>query len=176
MTIIFTLIAVIALSMSLHLLWAWYHIHASPHVEPVDIAVPNIAPYLSRMISDISGIAGIDPPSLYVCRAQLPNAFAVATIMRAEIFVTDELLEEANDRQDQFNYLMQVLCHEIAHIKNQDAIRLGLITYVYHLSQFLKLRVVETKCNQLIAKAEHRADLTADKLFEEVTLLLDENG
>jgi len=175
MTILFVIIAVIALSIALHLLWAWRNIHKNPHVEPAHIAIPDTEPYLSQLISEISNIAGVNSPALFVCRAQLPNAFVVATIMRAEIFVTDELLEAANDRQDRLNYLIRVICHEIAHLKNKDSIRLGLLTYIANLAGFLKLRMVENKCNQLITKIEQRAHLTADQLFEEVTLLLDEN-
>jgi len=170
------LIAFIALSIALHLLWALKRIHAHPYVEPAHIAVPGIAPYLSRLISDISKIAEIEPPELYFYRAQLPNAFAVATIMRSELFIADELLEEANLQEKRLDYLMRVICHEIAHLKNNDSVKLGLLTYISNLSVFFKFRFVQNKCTQLITKIEHQADLTANELFQKATELFANNS
>ncbi|MDX8396024.1 MAG: M48 family metalloprotease [Mariprofundaceae bacterium] len=175
MTTAFALIAIAALSIALHLLWAWRCIHAHPHVEPAYIAIPEIEPYLSRMIKDISKVAEITPPELFVCRARLPNAFVIVTIMRSELFITDELLEEANNQQHKLDYLTSIICHEIAHLKNQDSIKLGLITYMNNISACLHFRFVEEKCDRLISLIEQRADLTASDLFKEYSLSLSDN-
>jgi len=167
MSTAFALIAIGALSIALHLLWAWWRIHSHPHVEPAYIAIPEIEPYLSRMISDISKIAEITPPELFVCRARLPNAFVIATIMRAELFITDELLEEANDQHDKLRYLTGIICHEIAHLKNNDSIRLGLISYIHNLSAFMKIRLIEKACSRRILKIEQQAHLTANELSQQ---------
>jgi len=175
MSTAFALIAIGALFFASHLLWAWWRIHSHPHVEPAYIAIPEIEPYLSQMISDIAKLAKIAPPELYVCRAQLPNAFVIATIMRAELFITDELLEEANNLDNKLDYLTRIICHEIAHLKNHDSIRLGLITYINNLSSSLHVRLIEQQCTLLITKIEQQADLTASALFKQYSLLFTKN-
>jgi len=168
---IFLLIAFLALAITTHLLWAWKRIHSHPHVEPARIAIPEVAPYLENMLADISSIANVTPPDLYFRRGHLPNAFLIATIFRSEIFITDALLEAANDKKDKLGFLTHVLCHEVAHIKNNDSIKLGLFTYIKNLAELLKLGAIETIYIQKILLIEQQADITAAELSNQVQSL-----
>ena len=133
-SLIFILLAIaaIALFVVIKLLWAWYRLRSHPHVESIEVANPEVAADLNALIAEVAAAAGIAAPPLYIRRAALPNAFIVAAIIRPELYLTDELLEECDGQADGLHQLMHTICHEIAHIKRGDAIKLGILTWLTH--------------------------------------------
>lgn len=162
-------IVAIAFFVIARLSWASYKLRNHPSVEPIAIAHPEIAPELNQLIHDISKAANLDfSPALFVRRGALPNAFIAAVIIRPELFISDELLEQCDTCNNGLEELMRVLCHEIAHLQRHDAIRLGLLTYIEQSSHVLRLKFTERFAQNKIAHIEKQTDLAADEIFKKV--------
>jgi len=168
LTIFFSLLALSALIMVIHLWWVWKNIRFHSDVEPIEIAFHDqeLVGAIHNLVKKISEQAGIRPPALFIRRAQLPNAFVVATIMRSELYFTDEFFEEANNRDDKLHYFLSAICHEIAHLKNNDHIPLGLLNYLKYLATTFGINRLAYQCEQHINRIEEQADCTANLLLE----------
>ena len=168
-TYAFALTALLELTVSASLLLAWKTIHSHPHVQPLDEVISaDIALHLKTIIAKISNLAGIETPNIYICRAELPNAFAVASIMRTELFLTDELLEEANNKENKLEYLTMVLCHEIAHIQHNHSLEPGLWTYGFKVGIFFRVQAIHRYCKNRLIRLEDQADISAKALYEKM--------
>ncbi|WP_241697006.1 M48 family metalloprotease [Mariprofundus sp. KV] len=168
MAIIFYFTLIIAAAFMLivtQLVWAWRRLKRHPHVEIVELAKPEISAELNTLVEVVANTAGVAPPQLYVRRASLPNAFMIAAIIRPELYLTDELLEHCDSRDDGLNHLTQTICHEIAHIKRGDAIRLGFLTWVMHTASSLSIHSVAKSVLLKIDSIEVAADNEASFLY-----------
>jgi len=152
----------------LRFLWAWLTLHRHPQVEPIEIAKPSIAENLNHLVADIATLAGVPPPSVYIRRAQLPNAFVVAAIGRPELYLTDEMLEYCNEIENGLDRLTFVICHEIAHLHNGDALSLGLLTYAIQWCLLLRLKRLGQYFQYQINVIERQADADAELLVREL--------
>jgi len=159
------LIAAVSITIGVRLLWAWHKLISHPHVEPIEIAKPEISYELTQLVAEVARIANVIPPPIYIRRAALPNAFIVVGILRPELFLTDQLLEQCCNLDD----LERVICHEIAHIKRTDTIPLGLLTLAKQWSQILALKCFTTYFQKLMTNIEHAADKDAEVLFNNLT-------
>ncbi|GAC1421668.1 MAG: zinc metalloprotease HtpX [Actinomycetota bacterium] len=74
------------------------------------------APWLYRIVRDITTRAGMPMPRLYVMPSEQPNAFATGRDPHhAVVAVTEGILKVLSERE-----LEGVLSHEIAHVRNRD--------------------------------------------------------
>jgi heat shock protein HtpX len=88
---------------------------SSANAQKVDLDSNS---YLYNIVEDLSRIAGIPIPDVYVSPDQSANAFACGRGPgRASICVNQGLLELLNKQE-----LEGVLAHEISHIKNRDTL------------------------------------------------------
>jgi len=157
-------LATVALYVMIKLIWVWYRLRFHPHVERIEIAFPAIAPELNALVDEVATVAGVSTPALYIRRAALPNAFIVATIIRPELYLTDELLEDCDRRQDGLNRLIHTVCHEIAHIKRGDAPKLCFLTWLMHLTSALCLPSLANAVSKKIGSIEQDTDIEANHL------------
>jgi len=162
-----SLIILIALTAS-RMIWAWRMLRNHPHVEPIEIADPSIAEEMNQLIADVAAAAAVPPPALFIRRGMLPNAFIVAAIARPELYLTDELLERCDQCENGLNELTRVVCHEIAHIKRGDALRLGLLTWCCQFFSTTGMKNLAGRCTQRITGIEQLADKEADRLMQQL--------
>lgn len=158
----------IAVIIVCRLLWAWLRLKSHAHVEPVEVADPSIASELNQLVEQIARQAGVAPPPLFIRRAALPNAFVVATMLRPELYLTDELLEQCNASTNPLEMLTRVLSHEISHIRRGDALRLGLLAWLSQIFTGAGLRRLAARCTQSIENIEHLTDVEADQLMQQL--------
>ncbi|MBR9690070.1 zinc metalloprotease HtpX [Candidatus Woesearchaeota archaeon] len=76
----------------------------------------NDYPKLFRMIREVTGLAKIPMPKVYIIPSSSPNAFATGRNPKnAVVAVTDGIMELLSEKE-----LKGVIAHEVSHIKNRD--------------------------------------------------------
>jgi len=99
----------------------------------------NEAPELYRTVKEVSQLANIPMPKVYIIPTQTPNAFATGrSPKKAAVAATKGILELLNE-----NELKGVMAHEISHIKNRDtliqsisATIAGVISYIAFMARW----------------------------------------
>lgn len=94
---------------------------------------------LYNMVKQITELANLPMPKVYIVPGQTSNAFATGRNPKhAVVAVTEGILELLNERE-----LKGVIAHEIAHIKNRDilistiaAVIAGTISYIAYMARF----------------------------------------
>lgn len=106
------------------------------HARPVS---QKEAPDLHKTVKEITHLAGLPMPKLYIIPTQTPNAFATGrNPNHAAIACTEGILQLLGKDE-----LRGVLAHEVSHIKNRDilvqtvtATIAGVISYIASMAQW----------------------------------------
>jgi Zn-dependent protease with chaperone function len=141
----------------------WYcakHLKQHIHVNSLERALPVNAVWVYKLLQELAHIASIDVPEVFVYRAELPNAFVAAMPLRSEIYIADELFEDANASHNPIATLTQTLAHEVAHLKLNHSFAHAIYTYLSYqhiptLSNFAKNK---------LQKIEQEADNEAERI------------
>lgn len=76
------------------------------------------APRLYRIVKEVSDLARVPMPKVYILPSSSPNAFATGrSPQKAAVAATKGIMELLND-----NELKGVMAHEISHVKNRDTL------------------------------------------------------
>ncbi|MFB3052731.1 MAG: zinc metalloprotease HtpX [Dehalococcoidia bacterium] len=77
---------------------------------------PGQEPHLHRIVDEVTAMAGLPKPKVYIMQNDAPNAFATGrNANHAAIAVTTGIMRILDDRE-----LTAVLGHELGHIRNRD--------------------------------------------------------
>ncbi len=77
---------------------------------------PGQEPHLHRIVDEVTAMAGMPKPKVYIMQNDAPNAFATGrNAKHAAIAVTTGIMRILDDRE-----LTAVLGHELGHIRNHD--------------------------------------------------------
>lgn len=94
---------------------------------------PAHAPSLHRMVERLAKRSGLEQaPSLYYVPSKMVNAFAVGTRDRAVVGITDGMLRTLGGRD-----VLNVLAHEITHLRHNDAWVMSLADFVTRTVNFM---------------------------------------
>lgn len=84
------------------------------------------APFLHRIVSELSRNAGIPKPKVGVARTRIPNAFAFGRWAKdGRVCITEGMLNLLDEKE-----LRAVLGHEISHLKNRDVAVVTMISVI----------------------------------------------
>ncbi|RLL50875.1 hypothetical protein D8Y20_10825 [Mariprofundus sp. EBB-1] len=166
MQLLLTIFAITILIIAVKTAWIVWHLEQHPHMEPLTLARPTIAPFIETMTEQISKIAEITAPSIYILRSQHPNAFIFSPFKRRRLILTDELLEEADQRSDGVEFLKKIICHEIAHIALKHGPRLYILKLMEDMIPVTRFHnLTKNRLNTI----ETEADQLAETLFEKLS-------
>lgn len=97
-------------------------VFAETDAAPVD---PEAYPDLHDRVSRLAGFADMPAPAVALSVSSVPNSYAVGGLARGTIVVSEGLLETLDGDE-----LEAVLAHELAHLKNRDALVMTLASFV----------------------------------------------
>ena len=152
------------LGISIHLWLCKHKLHNHHHVNTLEKALPIHAPHVYQLIQELSSIANIDTPEVFIYRAALPNAFVAAMPLQANLYIADELFEEANEStSNPLQVLAYTLAHEIAHLKQKHAFKHALYTYL----TFLQVYGLTAWAKKKLCVIEKEADAEAENIMKQ---------
>lgn len=166
MEIAFVLAAIVLFHICAVCIGLWkanQHLINHQHVMPLIDALPVQGELIQQLIVDMSGCAGIQPPDVFIYRSRLPNAFISAIALRPELFLSDEALEEANESSSPLEVFIQLIGHELAHIKLHHRLYHAPIMYIAQSTSFWFSPFKRT-CRRAIDKLESEADMEGARI------------
>jgi len=158
-----TLFLMLLLGISLHLWLCKHKLHQHHHINSLEKALPIHAPHVQQLIQELSSIANIVEPDVFVYRAALPNAFVAAMPLQANLYIADELFEKANEARDPLHTLAYILAHEIAHLKQKHAFKHAFYTYL----TFVQVCGLTTWAKRKLCVIEEEADIEAENIVRQ---------
>ncbi|MDQ6990775.1 MAG: M48 family metalloprotease [Mariprofundaceae bacterium] len=153
-----------ALSIYIRLWYCKKKLKQHIHVNDLERALPVHAVWVYKLLQELSLIAAIHPPKVFVYRAELPNAFVAAMPLRSEIYIADELFEEANASHDPIDTLAQTLAHEIAHLKLNHAFTHAIYTYL----SYQHIPMLSDLAKNKLRTIEQEADDEAERIVSQL--------
>ncbi|WP_435346507.1 M48 family metalloprotease [Haloarchaeobius sp. HRN-SO-5] len=119
--------AVVVLPVAVAFVWAQLRYTRHELLAEVDASVPEGDEYadVEGRLQRLAAQADVTPPRLAVAETDVPNSFAVGRLTDATVVVSTGLLEALDDDE-----LDAVLAHELAHVRNRDALVMTLASFV----------------------------------------------
>jgi len=134
------------------------------HVNDLEKALPVHAIWVYKLLQELSFIASIEPPKVFVYRAELSNAFVAAMPLRSEIYIADELFEQANASHDPIDTLAQTLAHEIAHLKFNHSFTHAIYTYLSYQHMPMLCNLAKNKLRKIEQEADDEGEHIVSQL------------
>jgi len=129
----FGLIVAFVLALGMNFFSYWFSDKLALKMSGAREATQDEEPHLHRIVDEVSAMAGMPKPKVYIIQNDAPNAFATGRNARhSAVAATTGIMRILDDRE-----LTAVLGHELGHIRNRDILVSAIVATVASAIMFI---------------------------------------
>jgi heat shock protein HtpX len=111
----------------------WFSDKLALRMSGAHEVTPDEEPHLHRIVDEVSAMAGMPKPKVYIIQNDAPNAFATGrNANHSAVAATTGIMRILDDRE-----LTAVLGHELGHIRNRDILVSAIVATVASAIMFI---------------------------------------
>ena len=132
---VFGLVIAFVLALGMNFFSYWFSDKLALKMSGSREVTPQQEPHLHRIVDEVSAMAGMPKPKVYIIQNDAPNAFATGrNAKHAAIAATTGIMSILDDRE-----LTAVLGHELGHIRNRDILVGAIVATIATAIMFLAM-------------------------------------
>ncbi|MCH6555726.1 MAG: zinc metalloprotease HtpX [Chloroflexi bacterium] len=132
---VFGLVIAFVLALGMNFFSYWFSDKLALKMSGSREVTPQQEPHLHRIVDEVSAMAGMPKPKVYIMQNDAPNAFATGrNAKHAAIAATTGIMSILDDRE-----LTAVLGHELGHIRNRDILVGAIVATIATAIMFLAM-------------------------------------
>ena len=127
------LIVAFVFSLGMNFFSYWFSDKLALKMTGAKEVTPDQEPHLHQIVDEVSAMAGMPKPKVYLIQNDAPNAFATGRNDRhAAVAATSGIMRILDDRE-----LTAVLGHELGHIRNRDILVSAIVATIASAIMFI---------------------------------------